>query len=109
MEKLSEGGGLFYRCVTIDSASDAAVMLVDALALEPAFLIDERRPAEYPKREREKILTFAEQSVSAWLAGTIAPFGIEKPAIPETLGKAGLPRAAYIKNDSRSNLTAFDM
>jgi hypothetical protein len=74
MEKFGEGDGLYYRCLTVDSASEAAVMLVDALQLPPDFLIDERRPAEYRKRERERILTFAEQVVAAWLAGTIAAF-----------------------------------
>jgi hypothetical protein len=109
MEKIGEGDGLFYRCLTIDSASDAAVMLVDALALEPDFLIDERRPAEYRKREREKILTFAEQVVAAWLAGTIAAFAIEKTAMPETLAMAGLARDAYLKKHSLGNLNPFEM
>ncbi|TFW57796.1 hypothetical protein CT676_27725 [Bradyrhizobium sp. MOS001] len=78
MARFGEGEKTVYRCLTVDSASDAAVMLVDALELGPDFLIDERVPAEYRKRERERILTFAEQVAAAWLAGTIASFAAEK-------------------------------
>jgi hypothetical protein len=109
MEKIGEGAETSYRCLTIDSASDAAVMLVDALELPPDFLIDERRPAENRKREKERILTFAEEVVAAWLAGTIATFAMQRTAMPETLALAGLARDAYFKKHFIKNLNPFEM
>ncbi|MBP0114364.1 type II restriction endonuclease [Bradyrhizobium vignae] len=96
-----------YRCLTVDSASDAAVMLVDALELGPDFLIDERVPAEYRKRERERILTFAEQVAAAWLAGKIASFAGEK-VMPETLALANEARGKWLKKAGRTNINPFD-
>jgi len=109
MEKTGEGERTSYRCLTIDSASDAAVMLVDALELAPDFLIDEKHPAENRKRERERILTFAEEVVIAWLAGTIATFAVQRTAMPETLALAGLARDVYFKKHAVKNLNPFDM
>jgi len=109
MARTGEGEETTYRCLTIDSASDAAMMLVDALELEPDFLIDEKRPAESRKRERERILTFAEEVVVAWLAGTIATFAVQKTMMPETLALAGFARDAYFEKHSVKNLNPFEM
>jgi hypothetical protein len=98
-----------YRCLTVDSASDAAVMLVDALELEPDFLIDERQPPEYRKRVRDRILTFAEEVAAAWLAGTIAAFATERTAMPETLALADQARGAYLRKHARQDLNPFEM
>jgi hypothetical protein len=109
MEKVSGGAEPLYRCLTIDSATDAAVMLVDALGLEPDFLIGLRQPAQYRKIERERILTFAEEVVVAFLAGTIARFAVERTAMPETLALAGMARDAYFKKNSLKSLNPFEM
>jgi len=98
-----------YHCVTVDSASEAAAILVDALELEPDFLIDERHPPEYRKRERDRILTFAEQVAAAWVAGTIATFASEKTAMPETLALAEEARNAYLTKYEREDLNPFEM
>lgn len=101
-----EGESTVYRCLTVDSASDAAVMLVDALELGSDFLIDERVPAEYRKRERERILTFAEQVAAAWLAGTIASLAAEK-VMPETLVLADEARRKWLTKSGRRDLNPF--
>ncbi|WP_128970297.1 type II restriction endonuclease [Bradyrhizobium tropiciagri] len=107
MARLGEGENTVYRCLTVDSVSDAAVMLVDALELGPDFLIDERVPAEYRKRERDRILTFAEQVAAAWLSGTIAVFAAEK-VMPETLALADEARGKWLTKTGRKNLNPFE-
>jgi hypothetical protein len=109
MARFGEDEGVVYRCLTVDSASDAAVMLTDALELSPNFLVDERKPAEYRKRERERILTFAEQVAAAWLAGTISAFAAEKTAMPETLALANEARGKWLKDSGRQDLDPFDI
>jgi EcoRII C terminal len=109
MARFGEGEQAIYRCLTVDSASDAAVMLVDALELEPDFLIDERQPPEYRRRERDRILTFAEEVAAAWLAGTIATFATEKTAMPETLALADQARRDFLRNHARQDLNPFEM
>jgi|SRR5579872_565378 len=108
MAPFGEGEQTVYRCLTVDSASDAAVMLVDALELAPDFLIGERKPAEYRKRERERVLTFAEEVAAAWLAGTIATFAFEKTAMPETLALAEQARSKWLTKHARKNLNPFE-
>lgn len=109
MARFGEGEEAVYRCLTVDSASDAAVMLVDALELEPDFLIDERQPSEYRKRERDRILTFAEEVAAAWLAGTISTFATEKTAMPETLALANQARGVFLRKYARQDLNPFEM
>ena len=109
MAKSGEDQQAIYLCLTVDSASDAAVILTDALELEPDFLIDERRPAEHRKRERDRILTFAEEVASAWTEGRIAAFATERTAMPETLALADQARSAYLKKHARQNLNPFEM
>ena len=84
-------------------------MLVDALELEPDFLIDERQPPEYRKRERDRVLTFAEEVATAWLAGTIATFATEKTAMPETLVLADQARGVFLRKYARQDLNPFEM
>ena len=109
MARFGQGEDVVYHCLTVDSASDAAVMLVDALELEPDFLIDEKKLPEYRKRERDRILTFAEEVAAAWLAGTIATFATERTAMPETLALADQARGAYLKKHARQDLNPFEM
>jgi EcoRII C terminal len=109
MARFGSGKEKVYRCLTVDSTSDAAVILTDALELEPDFLIGERRPPELRKRERDRILTFAEEVAVAWLAGRIANFATERTAVPETLALAGEARNAYLRKHARSDLNPFDM
>jgi hypothetical protein len=107
--RIGKGKEPIYRCLTVDSASDAAEILIDALELEPDFLIDERKPPEFRERERDRILTFAEEVAAAWLAGTIATFATERTAMPETLTLADQARGVYLKKHARQDLNPFQM
>jgi hypothetical protein len=109
MESVGEPANPVYRCLTIDSASDAAVMLIDALELEADFHVGFRHPAQHRKTERERILTFAEQVVVAYLAGEIARFAIEQTAMPETLALAKMAREAYFAQHSLERLNPFEL
>jgi hypothetical protein len=109
MEKIGEREAQVFRCLTVDSTSDAAMMLVDALQLQPDFLIGEKRPAEARKIEQDIILTFAEEVVAAWMAGSIAAFAIDRTAMPETLALAGMAREAFFKKHSLKHLNPFEM
>ena len=59
------------------------------------------------RRERERILTFAEQVVAAWLAGTIATFAAEK-VMPETLTLADEALGKWLKKTGRKDLNPFE-
>lgn len=109
MARFGEGDQTFYRCLTVDSGSDAAMILTESLELEPDFLIDERQPSTYRKRERDRILTFAEEVAAAWLAGTIEIFANEKTAMPETLALADQAREIFLKKVGRRDLNPFEM
>lgn len=109
MAKFGRNNDTIYHCLTVDSASDAAVILTDSLELSPDFLVDERRPSEYRRRERERILTFAEQVAAAWLAGKIAAFANEQTAIPETSALADQARSIFLRENLRKDLNPFQM
>ena len=109
MARFGEGEQTVFRCLTVDSASDAAVMLVDALELGPDFLIDERQPPEYRKRERERFPDICRAVTAAWLAGTIATFAIEKTAMPETIALADQARSRGSKKHERKSLSPFEI
>ncbi|CAN5350633.1 hypothetical protein BH11PSE4_BH11PSE4_20910 [soil metagenome] len=109
IEKTGRGASQVFRCLTIDSASDAAVMLIDALHLPPDFHIAELRPYETRERERKIVLTFAEEVVAAWTAGNISDFAASRATMPETLALAGMARNAFLDKYSRKNLNPFDL
>jgi hypothetical protein len=109
IEKKREGSDWLFRCLTIDSASDAAVMLVDALRLPPDFHIEELQPARKIEQERGVVLSFAEEVIAAWASGNIASFAIDRTAMPETLMLARMAREAYLKKYSLKNLNPFEM
>ena len=109
MARFGDGEQAIYRCLTVDSVSEAAAILVDALELEPDFLIDERRPPEYRKRERDRILTFAEEVATAWLSGTIGAFAAQRTAMPDTLALADQARSFYLKKHARRDMNPFEM
>lgn len=89
-------GATTYECLTIDSGSDEAALLAELFDISADFLADEYLPAELKANEREKVLSFAEQVVAAWLAGTIAAFATERAAMPATVDLARLAQAAFL-------------
>src|SRR6185369_17019978 len=63
-----------FVCLTIDSNSEEAAILVDALELDAQFVSAILEPSSILALERDRILDFAEQVASAWIAGSIAQF-----------------------------------
>ncbi|RAZ81938.1 restriction endonuclease [Cereibacter johrii] len=92
-----QGENTIYECLTIDSASDDADLLLMHLDITPDFLIGEFEPAEVRAREQDRVLDFAEELIAAWKAGTILEFGRSRAAMPKTEQLAGLARARYLE------------
>lgn len=107
MGRYPEGEGANYRCLTIDSNSDDALVLADVLGLEPDFVIGIFEPQASLIAERDRIVDFAEQVIAAWLAGTIAQFAIENAAMPATLELATMARAQYLAQHGLPDLNPF--
>lgn len=102
-DDLSDG----YVCLTIDSASDAADLLVDALDLGPDFVVGVLEPAAVAARERDLILGFAEEVAAAWLAGDIARFAADRAVMPATAELATLARTRYLRDHHLESLDPF--
>ncbi len=101
-----EGG---YVCLTIDSASDEADILVEALDLEADFLCDIRNPVDHKTRNHDRVLTFADQLLDAWLKGNIADFAKKQGAMPAPIELAKMARGEFCKTHGRTNLNPFEL
>lgn len=102
-----EGGAFFYRCLTIDSASDDAIVLADTFGLDASFSVGEFEPALALAAERDRILDFAEQAIGAWLDGSIAEFSRVNAVMPTTVVLAEMARAKYLEENGLANLDPF--
>lgn len=96
-----------YTCLTIDSASEDALLLTDALELEPDFLVDIRRPAVIRAHEKETVLGFVEQAIAAWLSGEISAFADGRAAMPPTVDMALLARTKFLDAHQLKTLDPF--
>lgn len=96
-----------YECLTIDSGSDEAALLADLFDLQPDFLIGIFEPAERKKAELDRVLDFAEQAITAWLAGEIVEFARKNAAMPVTADLAQLARTAFMKKYKLDNISPF--
>jgi hypothetical protein len=96
-----------YTCLTVDSASDDALVLGDALSLHPEFHIDIRSPGDYRRVEQDQVLDFADEVIAAWLAGTIAAFAGARAAMPATLEMAEMARREFLKRTGAASLNPF--
>ncbi len=99
--------GAIYRCLTIDSNSDDALVLADVFGLDADFVIGIFEPRAFLRAERDRIVDFAEQVIAAWLAGNIAQFAVENAAMPATLELAGMARAQYLAQYGLADLNPF--
>ena len=107
MGQYRQGENTVYECLTIDSASDEADLLLMHLDITPDFLIGEFEPAEVRAREQDRVLDFAEELIAAWKAGTIVEFGRSRAAMPKTEELAGLARARYLEIHGLDCLNPF--
>jgi hypothetical protein len=92
-----QGENTIYECLSIDSATDEADLLLMQLDITPDFLIGEFEPAEIRAREQDRVLDFAEELIAAWKAGTIIEFGRSRAAMPKTEALAALARTRYLE------------
>lgn len=107
MGRYPAGDAAIYRCLTIDSASDDALLLVDLFRLDGNFVIGIFEPQAYLNAERDRIVDFAELVIAAWLAGDIAKFAIENAAMPRTLELAAMAREQYLAQRCLPDLNPF--
>lgn len=107
MAPRSNNPGDGYVCLTIDSSSDAADLLVQTLDLGPDFVVGVLRPEAVTARERDLILGFAEEVAQAWLAGDIARFSADRAVMPATAELAALARSRFLQGHRLQSLDPF--
>lgn len=107
MGRYRQGEDTVYECLTIDSASEEADLLLLQLDITPDFLIGEFEPAEVRAKEQDRVLDFAEELIAAWKAGTIVEFGLARAAMPKTEELAGLARDRYLEIYGLNSLDPF--
>ena len=90
-----EGSDPSFCCLTIDSASEAASLLVDTLELAPDFHIAFHHPEKLRMLERERLLSFGEQVVVAFMAGDLTGFSRKNTQMPSPADLALMARNAY--------------
>ena len=109
MSKAAECGEPRYICLTVDSASDDATVLLDTLGIDAAFTVGILDPAAAIARERDEILDFAEEVALAWLAGEIAGFANNRAAMPATAELAQLARTNFLDRYKLPSLNPFEL
>jgi len=100
-------GAASYQCLTIDSASDDALVLADTLDLPADFVSGVFEPAAALAAERERILDFAGQATAAWMAGEIAQFADANATLPSTVVLARMAREKYLADNGLASLDPF--
>lgn len=109
MGRVRQGEDLVYECLTIDSNSDDAALLLELLDITPEFMVGEFVPQDIRDREREKILDFAGEVISAWQAGALAEFARTRAALPPTEALARMARERFLQINGLDNLDPFAM
>jgi hypothetical protein len=105
----SEPGVASFRCLTIESTSEDALVLADTLGLDANFVAGIFDPATAVQEERATILDYAAQVVAAWLGGTIAAFANDVAAMPGTLELATMARQKYLADHQLVKLSPFEL
>ena len=106
VEKLKE---IEFECLTIDSASEEAILLQDLLGFGPDFLIDEFNPTEIKGQERDRILDFSQEVIAAWLLGEIEELAAKHSTLPTTIELARLAQSIYLKENQLEKLDPFQL
>lgn len=96
-----------FLCLTIDSGSDAASVLIETLGLSADFTVAVLEPATVVAQERDLIMDFAEEVAAAWLAGDVAGFAGGRAAMPTTATLAELARNAFLQSNGMATLDPF--
>lgn len=109
MGRYTIDGETVFRCLTIDSASEDALVLADTLGLDAEFAVGTCDPAEKLAEERDSILDFVEQAITAWLAGGIAGFAGDQAALPSTVELAVMARNKWLRENGAASLNPFEL
>lgn len=96
-----------WTCLTIDSASEEALLLVDALGIPPDFTAGVFEPERNRKANLERILDFAERVIAAWESGNLAQFAAENATMPATALLAAMARQEWLTRNSLEALDPF--
>ncbi|ELR03742.1 hypothetical protein GMDG_08937, partial [Pseudogymnoascus destructans 20631-21] len=86
------GGQVQYRCLTVDSASDDALVLIDALSLPDDFQAVIKSPADERDKLHSRLLDFTELALASWQRGEIRQFASQNASMPSTLALANMAR-----------------
>lgn len=103
------GGEVQYRCLTVDSASDDALVLIDALSLADDFQAVVRSPADERDKVQSRLLDFTERALASWQRGEIGQFASQNASMPGTLALADLARGQYLKSHGLDELNPFTL
>ncbi|MBW8303830.1 MAG: hypothetical protein K0M78_07785 [Brevundimonas sp.] len=96
-----------YRCLTVDSESDDALVLNDALSLPADFQAVIKFPAEERERLHAKLLDFTDLVLAAWQRGEIRQFADQRATMPGTAALAGMARDEYLNLHGLNDLNPF--
>jgi hypothetical protein len=105
--RIEAGGDIQYRCLTVDSESDDALVLADALSLPADFQAIIKFPAEERERLHAKLLDFTDLVLAAWQRGEIRQFADQRAAMPGTAALAGMARDEYLNAHGLNDLNPF--
>jgi hypothetical protein len=96
-----------YECLTIDSTSDDALLLIDLLHIDADFQSGIRVPAAEEAKTQQAMLAFAEQLLSAWQEETIEQFAAMHGTLPDTATLAAMARQKYLDDTGAKDLNPF--
>jgi hypothetical protein len=107
ISKVRVDGAPCYRAVTIDSSSDDAISLTDTFGLSPDFSFNVFEPEVLLAAERDLILDFVDQLITAWKAGDISSFAAANVPIPKPHILASCARDEFMSSRSLLTLDPF--
>ena len=107
MGRIEGGEAPIWRCLTIDSASEDALVLADTLGLDADFVAGVFEPEAALAAERDRILDFASQAIAAWQARDIAAFASANAIMPATQVLATMAREKYLADNRITSLDPF--
>ena len=107
ISKICTDGVTAFRAITVDSSSDEAASLADTFGIAPDFSFDVFEPEVVLAAERDLILDFVDQLITAWQAGDIATFAAANVAIPPTHVLAAHAREEFMSSRGILSLDPF--
>lgn len=109
MGRRSCADGPAYECITIESGTDDALLLVELFELGPDFVAGVFSPVEQRRRTHEQVLDFATEILAAWQRGEIAAFAAEHGVLPDTATLAAMARTQFLSERGLQDLNPFHL